>query len=143
MIGRDRRRRISSGDPGTSRKSGSKRNSTRRAVWQSHRMRCIEINLARATARRQAIAEQLRALDMEVEILNAEDWQELTEQDYASVDTVARERQGRRALSSGMIAGAISHRRAFEGLLSGEADLAVTVEDDVTLSNRTSSHSLA
>ena len=97
-------------------------------------MRCIVINLARAAARRQAITEQLRALDMEFEILNAKDWQELTEHDYASVDAVARERQGRRALSSGMIACAISHRWAFEELLSGEADMAVIVEDDVTLS---------
>ena len=97
-------------------------------------MKCIVINLTRATARRQAIAEQLRTLDVEFEVLTATDWQELTEHDFASVDSATRERQGRATPTSGMIACAISHRRAFEGLLSGDGDMAAIVEDDVTVS---------
>ena len=97
-------------------------------------MKCIVINLARATGRRQAMIEQLQILDMEFEILTAKDWRELTEQDYASVDSATRERQGRTTLTSGMVACAISHRWAFEGLLSGNGDMAAIVEDDVTVS---------
>ena len=87
-------------------------------------------------ARRSALGphRQLQTLDIEPEILSAKDWQELTEQDYALVDTQTREQQGRKALSSGMIACAISHRQALEGLVSSETDMMVVVEDDVTLS---------
>lgn len=97
-------------------------------------MRCVVINLVRATARRQAMVEQLQAHGVDFEILNATDWQELTEQDFASVDTITRERQGRRALSKAMIACAISHRRAFERLVSCGEEMMVVLEDDVTLS---------
>lgn len=97
-------------------------------------MRCVVVSLARATARRHAMNQQLQSLDIEPKILSAKDWQELTEQDYALVDTETREQQGRKALSSGMIACAISHRQALEGLVSSETDMMVVVEDDVTLS---------
>ena len=97
-------------------------------------MRCVVVSLARATARRHAMNRQFQTLDIEPEILIAKDWQELTEQDYALVDTETREQQGRKALSSGMIACAISHRQALEGLVSNETDMMVVVEDDVTLS---------
>ena len=58
-------------------------------------MRCIVISLARAMARRRTMIDQLQFLDIEFEILSAKDWQQLTEQDYALVDTETREQQGR------------------------------------------------
>ena len=96
-------------------------------------MKIIVINLARAVARRQAMAEMLRSLGMEFEILEATDWKELTEQDCLLVDTATRERQGQKPLSKSMIATVISHRRALVQLLEGEDEMAVILEDDVTI----------
>ena len=75
----------------------------------------------------------LRSLGMEFEILEATDWKELTEQDCLLVDTATRERQGQKPLSKSMIATVISHRRALAQFLEGEDEMAVILEDDVTI----------
>ena len=75
-------------------------------------MQVLCINLARASDRRAAMIEQFRRLGMEFEIFSATDWQDLDEADFALVDAETRRRQGRRPLSDGMIACALSHRRA-------------------------------
>ena len=98
-------------------------------------MKCIVVNLDRAAARRKAMVEQLQSLHMQFEILKAKDWKELTERDYASIDTATRERQGRRPLSRSMIACSISHRRVLAELAAGGADMVAILEDDVTLSS--------
>ena len=71
---------------------------------------------------------------MEFEFLDATDWKELTAQDRSMVDTVVRERQGQKPLSMSMIATVISHRRALAQLIAGEDEMAVVLEDDVTVS---------
>ena len=97
-------------------------------------MKVIVINLARAVARRQAMTEILGSLDMEFEILEATDWKDLTEQEYSLVNTAERERQGQKPLSKSMIAAVTSHRRALTQLISSKDEMAVILEDDVTIS---------
>ena len=97
-------------------------------------MKVIVINLARAVARRQAMTEILGSLDMEFEILEATDWKDLTEQECSLVNTAERERQGQKSLSKSMIAAVTSHRRAPTQLISSEDEMAVILEDDVTIS---------
>ena len=96
-------------------------------------MKITVINLARAVARRQAMTEMLGALGMEFEILEATDWKELTEQSHLLVDTATRERQGQKPLSQSMIATVTSHRRALARLLARGDEMAVILEDDVTV----------
>ncbi len=96
-------------------------------------MKCIVINLPRAETRREAMRSQFGALGIEFEILDATDWRDLDEQDWALVDRESRDREGRRPLSDGMIACHLSHRKALEGVAAGEDELAAVFEDDVTL----------
>ena len=97
-------------------------------------MKITVISLARAVARRQAMTEILGALGMDFEFLDATDWKELTAQDRSMVDTVVRERQGQKPLSMSMIATVISHRRALAQLIARRDEMAVVLEDDVTIS---------
>ena len=71
---------------------------------------------------------------MEFEFLDATDWKNLTAQDCSMVDSVIRERQGQKPLSRSMIAAVTSHRRALAQLIASEDELAVVLEDDVTVS---------
>ena len=71
---------------------------------------------------------------MEFEFLDATDWKELTAQDCSMVDTVVRERQGQKPLSMSMIATVISHRRALAQLIARGDEMALMLEDDVTIS---------
>lgn len=70
---------------------------------------------------------------MEFEILDAIDWRDLNEEDWARVDRKSRDLEGRRPLSDGMVACHLSHRKALEGVVAGEDELAAVFEDDVTL----------
>ncbi len=96
-------------------------------------VKCIVINLLRAKDRLQAIAGQFNKLDIDFETLEATDWRDLNEQDYEHVDRDARDKEGRRALSPGMVACHLSHRRAIADVASGVPDLAAIFEDDVAL----------
>ncbi|MDE0371169.1 MAG: glycosyltransferase family 25 protein [Rhodospirillales bacterium] len=96
-------------------------------------VKCVVINLPRAKARLQAIAGQFNQLNIDFETLEATDWRDLNEQDYKNVDHDARDREGRRALSPGMVACHLSHRRAIADVASGEPDLTAIFEDDVVL----------
>ena len=96
-------------------------------------MRCIVINLPRAEARRQAMRKQFDALGIQFDILDATDWRDLGEEDWALVDRKSRDMEGRRPLSDGMIACHLSHRKALKGVAAGEDELAAVFEDDVTL----------
>ena len=96
-------------------------------------MKCIVINLPRAQARLRAMRKQFEALGIEFEIFDATDWRDLSEQDWALVDRNARDREGRRPLSDGMIACHLSHRKALGGVAEGENELVAVFEDDVTL----------
>lgn len=96
-------------------------------------MKHIIINLPRADARRRAMRRQFDALGMEFEILDAIDWRDLNEEDWARVDRKSRDLEGRRPLSDGMVACHLSHRKALEGVVAGEDELAAVFEDDVTL----------
>ena len=95
-------------------------------------MKCIVINLPRAEDRRQAMSKQFDALDIEFEIFNAIDWRDLSERDWALVDRKARDLEGRRPLSDGMVACHLSHRMAMKSVAAGEDELAAIFEDDVT-----------
>ena len=97
-------------------------------------MRCVVINLERATGRRAVVAEQFRSLGLEFEILKATDWQDLDDGDWALVDTEQRHREGRRPIPRGAIACQISHRRALESIANGPDRMVAVFEDDVTLS---------
>ena len=79
------------------------------------------------------MTQQFNWLDIEFEILEATDWRDLTEQDYGNVDWEARNKEGRRPLSPGMIACHISHRKATADLVFGSDNLVAIFEDDVTL----------
>ena len=96
-------------------------------------LKCIVINLPRAEDRRRAMHQQFDALDMEFEILDATDWRDLSEEDWALVDRNSRDMEGRRPLSDGMVACHLSHRMALEGVAAGDDELAAIFEDDVTL----------
>ena len=96
-------------------------------------MKCIVINLPRAEDRRRAMRSQFGALGLEFEIFEATDWRDLDEEDWTLVDRKARDREGRRPLSDGMVACHLSHRKALESVAAGEDELAAVFEDDVTL----------
>lgn len=96
-------------------------------------IKCVIINLPRAKNRLQAMTEQFHRLDIEFETLKATDWRDLTAQDYENVDREARDKEGRRPLSPGMIACHISHRRAVAAVAFGLEDLTAIFEDDVAL----------
>ncbi len=96
-------------------------------------MQVLCINLARASDRRAAMIEQFRRLGMEFEIFSATDWQDLDEADFALVDAETRRRQGRRPLSDGMIACALSHRRALHYMIAKGFEKVAIFEDDATL----------
>ncbi|MCY4559499.1 MAG: glycosyltransferase family 25 protein [Chloroflexi bacterium] len=101
------------------------------------KMKCIIINLPRANARREAMYKQfcsLDPLDVQFEFLSGVDGRNLTEQDWALVDTTSRDREGRRALSQGMIGCHLSHRKALDIVATGDDELVAIFEDDVTLS---------
>ena len=96
-------------------------------------MECIVINLPRAEARRDAMRSQFEALGIEFEFLEATDWRDMGEADWALVDRKSRDMEGRRPLSDGMIACHLSHRKALGSVAAGEYELAAVFEDDVTL----------
>jgi len=96
-------------------------------------VKCVVINLPRAKARLRAIAGQFNQLSIDFETLEATDWRDLNKQDYENVDQDARNKEGRRALSPGMVACHLSHRRAIAEVASGGPDLTAIFEDDVTL----------
>ena len=96
-------------------------------------MKCVVINLPRAEARRRVMTEQFERLGLDFEFLIGTDWRELTAEDWSVVDRIAREREGRRPLSPGMIGCHLSHRRAMEAIASGEEEWTAVFEDDVTL----------
>ena len=98
-------------------------------------LKCIVINLPRAEARRQAMCRQFDALGIEFEILDAIDWRDLGDEDWALVDRKSRDMEGRRPLSDGMVACHLSHRKALECVAAGENELAAVFEDDVTLAS--------
>ncbi len=77
--------------------------------------------------------EQFRRLGMEFEIFPATDWQDLDEADFALVDAETRRLQGRRPLSDGMIACALSHRRALHYMIAKGFEKVAIFEDDATL----------
>ena len=104
-----------------------------KVVHSSHMMKCIVINLPRAEDRREAMRKQFEALGIEFEIFEATDWRDLDEEDWTLVDRKARDREGRRPLSDGMVACHLSHRKALESVAAGEDELAAVFEDDVTL----------
>ena len=96
-------------------------------------VKCVVINLPRAKARLRAIAGQFNQLSIDFETLEATDWRDLNKQDYENVDQDARNKEGRRALSPGMVACHLSHRRAIAEVASGGPDLTAIFEDDVAL----------
>ncbi len=96
-------------------------------------MQVLCINVPRASDRRAAMIEQFHRLDMAFEIFPATDWQDLDEADFALVDAEARRRQGRLPLSDGMIACALSHRRALHYMIAQGFERVAVFEDDVTL----------
>ncbi len=96
-------------------------------------MQVLCINVPRVSDRRAAMIEQFRRLGMAFEIFPATDWQNLDEADFALVDAEARRRQGRRPLSAGMIACALSHRRALRYMIAKGFERVAIFEDDVTL----------
>ena len=96
-------------------------------------MKCFVINLPRAEDRRRAMSRQFDALGTKFEIFDATDWRDLNEEDWALVDRISREMEGRRPLSDGMIACHLSHRKAMKSVAEGEDELTAIFEDDVTL----------
>ena len=103
------------------------------ARYAERNMRCIVINLPRANARRENVRQQFESLNLSFEWLVAVDWRELGKQERMMVDRQARDREGRRPLSDGMIACHLSHRRAIERVAYGDEDCAAIFEDDVRL----------
>ena len=100
-------------------------------------MQVLCINVPRASDRRAAMVEQFHRLGMTFEIFPATDWQNLDEADFALVDAETRRRQGRRPLSDGMIACALSHRRALRYMIAKGFERIAVFEDDVTLAPET------
>ena len=96
-------------------------------------MKCIVINLPRAEARREAMRRQFYTLGIEFEILDATDWRNLDEEDWAFVDRESRDLEGRRPLSDTMIACHLSHRKAQQSVALGDDELVAVFEDDVSL----------
>ncbi len=96
-------------------------------------MKCIVISLRRAEERRRAVAKQFVAHGIEFDFLEGVDWRELGNEHWMQVDRDSRHREGRRALTHGMVACHLSHRKAIERIAGGTDTCAAIFEDDVTL----------
>ena len=101
------------------------------ALRRSNGKICIDLgaNVGLYTKKMASAAKRVIAF----EIFAGTDWRDLNEEDWALVDRESRDREGRRPLSDGMIACHLSHRKALEGVATGEDELAAVFEDDVTL----------
>jgi len=77
---------------------------------------------------------QFQALGLDFEILDAVDWQNLTQADRRLVDLEIRLREGRRPFPPGAVACWLSHRKALLDLVENGPEVAAIFEDDVRLS---------
>ena len=96
-------------------------------------MRILCINLARATARRQAMERQFRELGLAAEFLTALDGRALAEADRVRVDHHRRRAISPFPLSDNEVACCLSHQAAMRCLLDGPEKMLAVVEDDVAL----------
>ncbi|MYH02839.1 MAG: glycosyltransferase family 25 protein [Nitrospira sp. SB0675_bin_23] len=96
-------------------------------------MQVLCINVLRASDRRAAMIEQFHRLGISFEIFPGTDWRDLNKKDFAQVDAKTRWWEGRRPLSDGMIACALSHRRALQYMIAKGFEKIAIIEDDVTL----------
>lgn len=98
-------------------------------------MKTYVINLLRAEARRKYIVNHLKSLDIDFKIINAVDGNTLTEKDISQYADTEKVKQSPYWLTKGAIAYAMSHRLAYEELISSGEDYAFIIEDDVELPN--------
>ena len=97
-------------------------------------MRYLVINLKRSSERRLAMKNQFQVINVEPEWLTATDQRTLSDEDWAQVDLASRQNEGRRPISNGAIACAISHRRAWKRVAESNSDeLTVVLEDDAKI----------
>jgi len=96
-------------------------------------MKIRVINLPRAADRRDAMERQLKGLGLAFEFHQGMDWRELADEDWAEVDLAGRSREGRRALTPGMVGCHLSHRRLLREIADGDAARALVLEDDILL----------
>jgi glycosyl transferase, family 25 len=96
-------------------------------------MRLLFINLDRAADRRRNMERQFAALSLDCERLAATDGHALTAEDRALVDDNKRRRITPFPLSDNEIGCWLSHRRALQQVVAGNAAMAAIVEDDAEL----------
>lgn len=96
-------------------------------------MKTFVINLERAERRRKYIVKHLTSLGIDFKIINAIDGNNLTENDIHKYADIERVKQSPYWLTKGAIACALSHRLAYQELISENEDYALIIEDDVQL----------
>lgn len=92
------------------------------------------INLGRSTERLVAISELLQSLDFPFTRVEAVDARNLDPESWQAVDLEACRRMMGRELSGGELACFLSHRKALQSIVSGDAPFGLVLEDDATLS---------
>src|SRR3954447_23246954 len=96
-------------------------------------MRAYVINLPRSVARRASIANELAALSIPHEFIEAVDGREMTAGERAAMVDEARAAQSPHWLTPGQIGCSLSHLRVYERIAAGDEPVALVLEDDAQL----------
>jgi len=100
-------------------------------------MKTFVINLKRSPDRRANIEKQLRALDIDYEIIEATDGRELTAEETTNLYNEKESlKYFKKPLTRGEIACADSHLRVYNHVINNNLNYALILEDDATLDIR-------
>jgi len=96
-------------------------------------VKCVIINLPRATDRLRAITEEFRRVGLTYEVWPAVDGQKLTKSDRAFVDATTRHSLGLYPVPDGSLANTLSQRAVWRNLLASDLEMIAIFEDDARL----------
>jgi glycosyl transferase, family 25 len=95
-------------------------------------MKVFVISLERALDRRQYMHNQLKKLNIDYEIINAVDYQKLSENDFQTLCHETAISEGS-YLNKGLLACSLSHVKVLQRIISDNLDMALIIEDDAEL----------
>ena len=93
-------------------------------------MRCVIINLPRATDRLSEISREFHRLDLAYEVWPAIDGQKLTDSDRLFVDSKARNALGLYPVPDGSLANTLTQRAVWRNLIASNLEMMAIFEDD-------------
>ena len=99
-------------------------------------MRCVVINLPRATERLRAISGEFSRIGQTYEVWPAVDGQKLSKSNRAFVDSKARHSLGLYPVPDGSLANTLSQRAVWRDLLASDLEMVAIFEDDAQLDTK-------